>query len=110
MSTIGTVSKTNSGSYRGTLQMLSIKAAISILPNEDKTHEKQPDFRVIAKNGYELGAGWTRKNRDGEEYVSLSLASPEFPGGRIFANLGRAAGTRDEDETYAVIWNPPSRN
>jgi uncharacterized protein (DUF736 family) len=48
-----------------------------------------------------------RRNRDDEEYISLSLAAPEF-GGRIYANLGRAPGSQGDEEKYAVIWNPPS--
>ncbi len=56
--------------------------------------------------GVEVGAGW---NRIGEtsrnEYVSLSLAAPEFGPRRLYANLGRAAGQEDED-AFAIIWNP----
>lgn len=107
MATIGLVTRTENGS-KGKLQTLMVKASISIVPNE-KTGDSQPDYRVIANGGFELGAAWVRKNRAGEEYVSLSLAAPEF-GGRIFANLGRAAGSTDEDERYAVIWSPSSRH
>jgi uncharacterized protein (DUF736 family) len=106
MATIGTVTKTATG-YCGTLQTLVMKAQISIVPNE-KDRDGQPDYRVIAKGGFELGAGWVRRNREDEEYISLSLAAPEF-GGRLFANLGRAPGSKDEEERYAVIWNPPAQ-
>ncbi|MCI0429189.1 MAG: DUF736 family protein [Rhodospirillales bacterium] len=41
----------------------------------------------------------------GKEYVSLSIAPPEFGPRKLYANLGRAAG-QDDDDTYAVIWNP----
>jgi hypothetical protein len=37
--------------------------------------------------------------------TSLSLAAPEFGPRRLYANLGRAAG-QDDDETFALIWNP----
>jgi uncharacterized protein (DUF736 family) len=106
MATIGTVTKTTTG-FRGTLQTLMMKAQISIVPNE-KDRDGQPDYRVIAKGGFELGAGWVRRNREDEEYISLSLAAPEF-GGRLYANLGRAPGSKDEEERYAVIWNPPAQ-
>ena len=108
MATIGTVTKTPTGSFRGELRTLTMKAQINIVPNE-REREGQPDYRVIARGGYELGAGWTRKNRGGEEYISLSLAAPEF-GGRLYANLGRAPGSADGEEKFAVIWNPPSRH
>ena len=41
----------------------------------------------------------------GKEYVSLSLAAPEFGPKKLYANLGKAAG-QDDDSLYAVIWNP----
>ena len=56
MATIGTVTKTAQG-FRGKLQTLMMKASITIVPNEDKTAEGQPDFRVLANGGFELGAG-----------------------------------------------------
>jgi uncharacterized protein (DUF736 family) len=43
--------------------------------------------------------------QSGKQYVSLSFAAPEFGPRRIYANLGRAAG-QDDDDTYALIWNP----
>lgn len=41
----------------------------------------------------------------GKDYVSLSLAAPEFGPRRLYANLGRAAG-QDDDDAFAIIWNP----
>jgi uncharacterized protein (DUF736 family) len=37
--------------------------------------------------------------------VSLSIAAPEFGPKKLYANLGKAAGSDDKD-LYAVIWNP----
>ena len=107
MATIGIVTRNAKGSFKGTLQTLMMKAQIDIIPNEDKTSDGQPDYRVIAKGGFELGAGWIRRNRDSQDYISLSLAAPEF-GGRLYANLGRAPGSDETEERFAVIWNPPS--
>ena len=108
MPAIGYVNALEDGSFRGTLRTLSVTAALSILPNKTKEPEsKQPDYRVLA-NGAEVGAGWIRQNKGGEEYVSLSLSAPEFGRKRLFANLGRAAGSEADDE-FAVIWNPDDR-
>jgi uncharacterized protein (DUF736 family) len=41
----------------------------------------------------------------GKDYVSLSLAAPEFGPRRLYANLGRSAG-QDDDDAFAIIWNP----
>jgi len=78
---------------------------IDIVPNAEKDADGQPDFRVLSK-GSEIGAGWTRRAKSsGNDYVSLSLAQPEFGPRRLYANLGRAAGAEDND-TFALIWNP----
>lgn len=41
----------------------------------------------------------------GKDYVSLGLADPAFGPKKLYANLGRAAG-QDDDDVFAVIWNP----
>ena len=105
MPAIGYVTKQANGGYKGQLRTLSIRAEIDLVPNPGKTAENQPDFRVLTK-GYEIGAGWIRRGEaSGKEYVSLSLAAPEFGPRRLYANLGRAAG-QDDDDVFAVIWNP----
>jgi len=105
MTAIGYVTKQADGRYKGNLRTVSIKAEIDILPNIQKTSDSQPDFRVVTE-GVEIGAGWTRKSEtSGKEYVSLSIAAPEFGPSKLYANLGRAAGSENKD-LYAVIWNP----
>jgi len=105
MAAIGFVSGTMSDGYRGQLKTLSIRAEIEIRVNRTKNGDAQPDFRVFSDN-VEIGAAWVRTGQtSGEPYVSLSLAAPEFGPRRLYANLGRAAG-QDDDDTYALIWNP----
>jgi uncharacterized protein (DUF736 family) len=104
MPAIGTVTKAQDGSFKGQLKTLSIKADILIQPNDRKTSDAQPDYRVFSGE-VEIGAGWMRRSEaSGRDYVSLSLAAPEFGPRRLYANLGRALGA-DED-TFALIWNP----
>ena len=105
MSAIGYATKLETGGFKGQLRTLSIRADIDIVPNTMKNTDDQPDFRVLHRN-VEIGAGWVRKGAtSGKDYVSLSLASPEFGPRKLYANLGRAAG-QDDDDVYAVIWNP----
>ena len=105
MPAIGYVTKQSNGGYKGQLKTLSIRADIDLVPNTAKAADNQPDFRVLTR-GYEIGAGWIRKGESsGKDYVSLSLAAPEFGPRKLYANLGRAAGQDDED-VFAVIWNP----
>ena len=97
--------RNDNGTYKGQLRTVSIRADIDIIPNRDKTAETHPDFRVLTQN-VEIGAGWIRRGESsGKEYVSLSLAAPEFGPRKLYANLGRAAG-QDDDSVFALIWNP----
>ena len=105
MATIGSVTKREDGRFEGELRTLSIRAEIAIVPTTDKGSANQPDFRVMSQ-GIEIGAGWLRKGQtSGKEYVSLSIAAPEFGAKTLYANLGRAAGQTDPD-VYALIWSP----
>ena len=103
MATIGYVTRTDTGSFKGQLNTLTIKADIEIVPNATKANDVQPDYRVVA-GGVEIGAAWNRRSETtGRDYVSLSLAAPEFGPRRLYANLGRAPG--NDDNRFAIIWN-----
>ena len=104
MPAIGYVTRDGNG-FKGQLKTLSIRTDIEIVPNTRKSGDTQPDYRVSAA-GVEVGAGWVRRGEmSGKDYVSLSLAAPEFGPRRLYANLGRAAG-QDDDDAFAIIWNP----
>ena len=104
MPAIGYVTRNGEG-FKGQIRTLSIRAEVEIVPNSRKSSDVQPDYRVLSA-GAEIGAGWHRRSEtSGNTYVSLSLAAPEFGPRRIYANLGRAAG-QDDDDTFAIIWNP----
>jgi uncharacterized protein (DUF736 family) len=104
MPAIGYVQRQSDGSFKGSIRTLSVSAEISIVPNRAKMGE-QPDYRVLA-GGVELGGGWIRTGEvSGREYIRLAMSAPELGSRTLYANLGRAAG-QDDDETYALIWNP----
>lgn len=91
--------------YKGQIRTLSIRTDVEIVSNRAKSAPNQPDYRVLS-GPVELGAGWIRTGeRSGKEYVSLAIAAPEFGPRRIYVNLGRAA-EQDDDDVYALIWNP----
>ncbi len=102
---LGTVTKRENGGYEGTLAMMTLSTKITIVPNEAKENDRQPDFRIYAAKGGEIGGGWNRVGKNsGKPYVSLTFAHPAFGERRVFANLARAAA---EDETVlAILWNP----
>ena len=104
MPAIGYVTCDGQG-FKGQLKTLSIRTDIEIIPNTRKSGDTPPDYRVSAA-GVEVGAGWVRRGEmSGKDYVSLSLAAPEFGPRRLYANLGRAAG-QDDDDAFAIIWSP----
>lgn len=104
MPAIGRVQKQSDGTYKGQLATLSIRQNIQFTRNK-KTNESQPDY-VIMANDIEIGAAWWRTAiSSGKEYLSISLAAPEFGNRTLYANLGRAAGS-DKDDDFAIIWNP----
>jgi uncharacterized protein (DUF736 family) len=104
MPAIGYVIRTETGSFKGQLKTLSIKVGIEVVANIGKTRDVQPDYQVLAGD-VEIGAGWNRRSEaTGRDYVSLSIAAPEFGPRRIYANLGQAAG--DDHNRFAIIWNP----
>jgi uncharacterized protein (DUF736 family) len=105
MPAIGYVTRNPDGGFSGNLKTLSIRASVDIIPNRSKTNDTHPDYRVMSE-GVEIGAGWNKVGEtSGKDYVSLSLAAPEFGPRALYANLGRAAG-QDDDDAFAVIWNP----
>jgi uncharacterized protein (DUF736 family) len=104
MAAIGHVTRNSNGGFKGQIKTLTIRAEIDIVANANKTSDAQPDYRVLSE-GIEVGAGWTRRSEtSGRDYVSLSLAAPEFGPRRLYANLGRAAG--EDEDSFALIWNP----
>ncbi|MEM7460750.1 MAG: DUF736 domain-containing protein [Pseudomonadota bacterium] len=107
MSAIGYVTHNpEKNTFKGSLKTLSIDTGIEIMPNMDKTDERQPDYRVFSEGRYEVGAGWNKTGKQsGKDYVSLTFAAPEFGPRRLYANLGPAAG-QDDESVFAIIWNP----
>lgn len=104
MPAIGRVTRQADGTFKGQLATLSIRQTINFVKNR-KANDSQPDF-VIMANDIEVGAAWWRTAvSSGKEYLSISIAAPEFGNRTLYANLGRAAGAESEDD-FAIIWNP----
>ena len=105
MPAIGYVTRGETGTFKGQLKTLSIRAEITIAANARKANDAQPDYRAYSGD-VEIGAGWNRRSESsGNDYVSLSLAAPEFGPRRLYANLARAAGDEREDR-FVILWNP----
>jgi len=73
MATIGTFTQTKDG-FTGTIRTLALNVKAKIVPDEHKSNEAAPDYRVFSGT-VELGEGWKRTAKNGEQraYVSLKL-------------------------------------
>ena len=93
------------GSMEGVFATLRVNAPITLIPNNNKSREDAPDYRIVNKRtGFEIGAGWHRiSQRSGEEYLSVKLEAPEI--GVIFGNLAPAPG--GEENKKVILWNNP---
>ncbi len=101
MSVIGTFKRTGQD-FTGEIVSLSVQQTnVRIVREDQRTSEDSPTHRVFVGRA-EIGAGWTKKKRDGEgDYLSLKLDDPSF-NQPIFANLWA------EDEKagdYKLIWS-----
>lgn len=106
MPAIGYLTRQNDETFIGRLTTLTIQADMELRQNVAKADGARADYQVFV-NGVEVGSGWKKTSLETQrEYVSISLAAPEFGSKPIKANLGAIMGK--EGDTYAVIWNPES--
>lgn len=50
-----------------------------IFKAEEKSNDKSPDFKLVAKINDKftnVGAGWSRKTKEGKPFISLKLSNP----------------------------------
>ncbi|MCZ4072153.1 DUF736 domain-containing protein [Agrobacterium sp. LMR679] len=98
MATIGTFSRTDNGSFAGSVKTLSLNVkSVKFLPVEGE-NENGPDFRVFA-GAIEFGAAWKKQSTAGNPYLSVKLDDPSFPA-PIYASL-----VETETEELALIWS-----
>lgn len=98
---IGHFTKTNDGSYTGSIT--AIGAVIAHVTLEAVASDgKGPDFRITSQ-GAELGAAWTKTSeRTGKAYLSVSLKSPFLPR-QVYGALVET----DQAGKYALVWTEP---
>ncbi len=97
MTTIGTFSKQEDGSYQGALATLTLKAKVAIRPVETKAGDKSPDYRLFA-NGADIGAAWAVTGKNGSPYLSVRIDDPSFAAP---VNARLVAG----DKGLSLIWS-----
>ena len=97
MAQIGAFTRSDDGTFNGTIRTLTLNIRARFVPAESSHNEKAPDLRVLSDR-IEIGAAWKRTSKEGTVYHSVKLDDPSFPA-PIFANLV-------EVETgYALVWS-----
>lgn len=99
MATIGSFTPSNGG-FTGIIKTLNLNVKAKIVRVEP-TSEDAPDFRVLAGDNVEFGAGWQKQARETErDYISVKLDDPSFPA-PIYATLIEVQG----QEGLQLIWS-----
>jgi uncharacterized protein (DUF736 family) len=96
MAKIGSFTRKDDGSFAGTLRTLTLRAEVTLVPVERST-DKHPDYRIESR-GADIGAGWTKRNADGVEYVRLTIDDVSLPAA-IRANL-----VIRDDGSFDLLW------
>jgi uncharacterized protein (DUF736 family) len=76
MAIIGSFTKQEDGSFRGTISTPLVNGR-AVITSIEKMGDKAPDYRVYLGK-YELGAAWSTTSKDGKStYLSVKL-TPHF--------------------------------
>ncbi len=80
MSVIGTFEATKDGGWVGNIRTLTVDIKARFVPNDNRSSDNAPAFRVLAGRS-EIGAAWqAQANGDeGKPYLSVSLDDPCLP-------------------------------
>lgn len=97
MANIGSFTTLDDG-FTGTLRTLTLQTKVAIVPN-DKSSPNAPDYRILAADGYEIGAAWKKLSQSDRPYLSVSLDDPAFSA-TVYASL-----LEQEDGTHALLWS-----
>ena len=100
MANIGTFTKTEDGTFNGTIKTLALNTKAKFSPLE-QTSNGGPDFRIFAGN-VEIGAAWKRTSQQDRPYLSIKLDDPSLPA-PIYASI-------QEDEQpgqFTMLWTRP---
>lgn len=100
MATIGTFTRSEDGTFQGSIRTLSLNTKVRFVPATPDS-EKAPDLRAYAGNGIEFGAAWTKRTKDGlRTYHSVKLDESSFPA-PIYASLVEVS----EAGSFSLVWS-----
>src|SRR3546814_16090446 len=78
MSVIGIFKPSKEGGWEGNLRTLGINERLRLVPNDDRSSDDAPAFRVMLGR-QRIGDAWAACTQDGKErdYLRQRLAAPE---------------------------------
>ena len=102
MATIGTFRKAGD-EFTGEIITLTVQAKkVRIVLADRRPSDSAPSHRVFIGQA-EIGAAWTKRSKEGRDYLGLKLDDPSFAA-PVFANLVES----EDGESYRLIWSRPS--
>jgi uncharacterized protein (DUF736 family) len=103
MAIIGIFKATKDG-YEGTIETLTFKAKVTI-ESTPKKNDNQPDYRVFQiADGFksDIGAAWKKTNREGGEYLSVSIDDISFSA-KAYCRLVKTG----VEKGHTLFWERP---
>lgn len=100
MAVIGTFVPTKEGGWVGNIRTLLIDVRVRFVPNDNKSSEAAPAFRVYAGES-EIGAAWHKvaAGEQGREYFSVQLDDPLFP-----ESIQTALFAGQDSKSATLVW------
>jgi len=101
MAVIGVFQQTKEGGWSGAIRTLTIDVKVRLVPNDNRTSEAAPAFRLFAGES-EVGAAWRapQANEQSPEYLRVQLVDPTW-GEPLVAALFPAKSGAD----WHLIWS-----
>lgn len=98
---IGAFTPANDGGWIGYIRTLTIDAKVKLVPNDDRSRENAPDFRIFVGN-CRIGDAW-RTRSQGEnprDYLQVRLDDPSLP-----RPLVAALFPSEKGERARLVWS-----
>jgi uncharacterized protein (DUF736 family) len=73
---IGIFTPTKEGGWTGTVRTLAVDTRVKFVPNDNRSNERSPHFRVCVGTS-ELGAAWHEESRT--DQIAVVLDDPGLP-------------------------------
>lgn len=98
---IGIFTPSKEGGWSGFIRTLTLDAKLRLVPNDDRTNDKAPAFRVLLGHS-RVGDAWEMRTTGdtSKTWLRLLLDDPAFP-----EPLNFALFPSDTGDKAALVWN-----